>query len=226
MLRKLALAGAMLFALAVPSHAAICPASMLANLSGQNAIALQTFIEKVCANLDTLAAGNKATYNVTAIGYTAYATPTDLVCLKGSDTKTTRVVQLGIRIQTTSAALQTIYFIKRSTANSGGTSTNPTPVPHDSTDAAATAVPIVYTAAPAALGTAAGTVNIFLSLSATLTTGPGLISAYTVPTPTGITDYRQTIVLRGAAESLCINYNGAALTSGFTAEYEMVWTEE
>lgn len=168
---------------------------------------------------------NKNTYGVTAIGYTAYSTPTDMVCLTGSASKTIRVVQFGIRIQSTSAALQTIYFIKRSTANSGGTSTNPTPVAHDSTNAAATAVPIVYTAAPTT-GSAVGTVQVVFVLSATLTAAPGLVSVYTTPTPAGLTEYRQTLTLRGTAESLCINYNGANLTSGFAAEYEMVWTEE
>jgi hypothetical protein len=56
MFRKFALAGAMLLALSVPSLAA-CPASQLGNVSGQNAIALQTVEEAECAHLQTLATG-------------------------------------------------------------------------------------------------------------------------------------------------------------------------
>jgi hypothetical protein len=57
MLKKLAVAGALTLGFASPANAAICPASLLSTVVGQNPVALQTFIEKICANLDTLAAG-------------------------------------------------------------------------------------------------------------------------------------------------------------------------
>lgn len=164
-------------------------------------------------------------YIVTAAGYTAYATPTDLICISGSATKTVAVTQLYLGIQSTSAAMQSIYFVKRSTANSGGTSTTPTPITYDSSRSAATAVVTVYTAAPTT-GNAVGNVRVMLSLSTVLTAAPNVFSLSAQGIPTATRSTPQTpIILRGTAESLCANYNGAALTSGFTATYGVEWVE-
>lgn len=165
------------------------------------------------------------TYNVEVSGYTAYATPTDMICINGSASKIVRVTEMNMRIQSTAAALQTLLFIKRSTASTGGTPTTPTPTPYYSANAAATAVVTSYGSAPSPLGAAVGTLRINQIASATLTAGPGSNSIranYLTGTGAGPNQY---VTLNGVAESLCMNYAGAALTSGFTSVYGVEWTE-
>lgn len=159
-----------------------------------------------------------ATYSVGGNGYTAYATPQDLLCITGSGTKTVYVTRLTINIQSTAAALQTILFIKRSTANSGGSLTNPALVPYDSTNAAATATVILYTGAPTP-GTSLGTLRVQEQASSTVAVTPPVIDLYTASTLGTTVSLTQPVILRGTAESVCANYNGAALTVGFTAAY-------
>lgn len=167
-----------------------------------------------------------ATYAVDAIGYTAYATPTDMIGICGSGTKTIVITFMSMRIQSTAAALQNLYFIKRSTADTGGTATNPAGVPYDSTNAAATATVSVYTVVPGALGTAIGTLRVNEATSAVLTGTPTNSSLITNgPSAGNALTPSQPITLRGTGECLYMNYNGAALTSGFTAGYTIEWEE-
>lgn len=168
----------------------------------------------------------KATYAAVADGYAAYATPTDMVGIRGSATKTVRIMAVRMAIRSTSAAVQVLHFIKRSTANTGGTVTNPTPVAMDSANPVATAVIDVYGAAPT-LGAAAGTVKVNALMSTTLTAGFTMHDVYSpFLSPMSLITFHQPVILRGAAESLYINYAGAALTAGFSAYYDFVWTEE
>ncbi len=164
---------------------------------------------------------SNSTYRAVGTGYAAYATPTDMLVIRGSASKTVIVTALSMQIQSTAAALQTIYFVKRSTANTGGTATQPTPIPLDSANAAATAVVDLYTAAPTT-GTLVGNILIVLASSSGLTAGGAAVSPNTAST---IVDLRQPIVLRGIEESLGFNYNGAALTTGFVATWYAEWIE-
>lgn len=174
------------------------------------------------------AAGNP-TYRVGGAGYTAYATPTDLIGIRGSASKTVVVTSMALRIQAGSAALQTISLIKRSTANTGGTVTNPTGVPVDSLQNAATAVVDMYTALPTS-GAAVGTLMIDHVPSNTSANQGGLIQLVIASTgipqnPFMAGDERRGITLRGAAESIYFNYAGAVLTGGFTALWQFEWYE-
>lgn len=168
---------------------------------------------------------SSATYYVTGTGYTAYATPTDFFCITGSATKTIRVVYASIRPQSTTGTMFTVHWIKRSTANSGGTSTQPTPVKLDSADGSATAAVNLYTAAPT-LGTAAGTISITVGSTTVLTTAPATQQPYANYGGNTFNVPLKLVTLRGASESLCANFNGAALPSGFTSLYEIAWIED
>lgn len=180
----------------------------------------------------TLISANKATYRVYSGGYTAYATPTDLYCIFGSNTKTVYITGMGMQVQTTAAALQTIDVIKRSTANTGGNPTTLTAISYDSTNAAATAAVTSYASAPS-LGTAVATVETRIVQSATLTATPaqisftnGVNSSVNASAGDQITAVTQPFTLRGTGESLCFNYKGAALTGGFTAYLFAEWVEQ
>lgn len=167
-----------------------------------------------------------ATYAVDAIGYAAYATPTDMIGIRGSATKTVVVTNLSIRANSTTATLVSAYCIKRSAANSGGTLTNPAGISYDSADAAPTAVVDVYTSAPTP-GAPAGTLRI-LNFVTNLLTGTGaaaqMIAGNQYGAASSIT-LQKPITLHGVSEGLYINFNAAALPSGFTSAYSIEWIE-
>jgi hypothetical protein len=163
-------------------------------------------------NMGGVPSGN-ATYRMSVTNYGGYTTPTDMLTIRGSATKTVVVTSVTIQTQTTVAALQTYYFVKRSTANTGGTATQPTLFPLDSNSAAATAVVDLYSSAPTT-GTLAGNVTIALGVSAVPTAAPQTIS---IGTASSMVDLRQGLTLRGTGESLSINNAGAALGGGYSA---------
>src|SRR5215471_9766749 len=84
--------------------------------------------------------GQKATYAAAITGLVPVASATDIFTLTGSNSATIRVTRLRISgIKTSAGADVDIQLIKRSAADTGGTSTNPTKVAYDSVDPASTA---------------------------------------------------------------------------------------
>jgi len=165
--------------------------------------------------------GAKATYHAAIQGLLLVTSATDFFTITGSATKTIRIIRIGISGTTNNAITTSINLIKRSTANTGGTSTTSTAVPNDSTNPAATAVVRAYTVNPTALGTSVGLMAALkseFSLS-TVATGSskGVFEFGTRP--------GQAIVLRGVNESLVMNLNGATVT-GPSADMWFEWTEE
>src|SRR5204863_4895248 len=100
--------------------------------------------------------GQKATYGASITGLVVAASATDIFAITGSATKIVRITRLRISGVRTTGTDTDIQLIKRSTANTGGTSTNPTKVAYDSNDPASTATINAYTANPTGLGTAIG----------------------------------------------------------------------
>lgn len=172
-----------------------------------------------------------ASYRAVSYGNAAYATPTDLATLTNptGSGKTIYVTQFAILPQQTTLATDTFYFLKRSAADTGGSPTNPTAVPFDSNDAAAVGVPAIYTAAPTP-GALVGTINQIMGQAVATTSAPspyGIFSGaatsyFASPNPSTLT---QPIILH-PGESLAVNFNGAALPTGFTAGYLFEWTEK
>ena len=167
--------------------------------------------------------GYRQTYSAAASQVAMAATATDFFTITGSASKTIRIVRLDLTLTSTTTTVVYAFLIKRSTANSGGTSTTLTNVPHDSNNAAATAVIQTYTANPT-LGTAVGTVvtHAATSLDATPAAGDSGPPESTVFEAGA---HSQAITLRGTAEVLAINFGGITLSGGLaTAHVE--WTEE
>lgn len=180
-------------------------------------------------NNANIGAGN-ATYRATGTGYAAYATPTDMLTISGSASKTVIITALNIAPSATAATVGTFYWIKRSAANTGGTAAAQTAVPFDSADAPASAVVNLYSVIPSGLGAAVGNVGIAV---ASINAATGVPAAYGyigstangVPaSPTMVIDLRKPITLR-AGEFLALNYNGAALPAGFTSTWSVEWAE-
>lgn len=164
--------------------------------------------------------GKKTTYSAAFVGLIPAATPTDVLTIKGSGTKTIRVTAIRFTLSTTagSGILLNTSLVKRSSANTSGTSTTATNVPHDSNNAAGTATVQGYTANPT-LGTAVGTIRS-IRYDATPAATANQEEVFDFGTRPA-----QCIVLRGAAEQLCLNLGGTTVTGGIL-DGSIEWTEE
>ena len=163
---------------------------------------------------------DKATYSAAVVNLSPAATATDILTIIGSATKVVKVTM--VRISATQATSGQVDFIlaKRSTANTGGTSTLPAIAPLDSNNPAATAVVRSYTANPTALGTLVGNVMAasvpVIATNSTATSDRVLFESIR---PT------QPIVLRGVAQTLAVNLNGVTVGTGAITAF-IEWTEE
>lgn len=163
--------------------------------------------------------GIKDTYSVATSGFTPAATATDFFSIVGSGTKTVRILRITISGNATAAISEDILLIKRSTASTGGTPAALTVGLHDSNGNAVTATVNTWTANPGSLGTTAGTFRAKrMNLGATGAAGEAI---WDFTTRNG-----RGIVLRGIAQSLNLNYNGAAVPGGMTLNIDVEFSEE
>ena len=172
--------------------------------------------------LSTSINGTRATFHYVAQDVTPVATATDVVVLSGSASKVIRVTKISIVGTATTASIYDHYVIKRTAANTGGTSTSKTAAQSDSADSAQTATLLLYTANPSALGTGVSVEANKTYLSASATPGAAALPiVYTFGTRND-----KAIVLRGASESIAINFGGQAVPSGASLYISIEWTED
>lgn len=148
------------------------------------------------------------------------ATATDVYTIIGSASKTIFVHWIKLDCTQTTGGLNNWFVIKRSAADTGGTTTALTLVPLDSGNAAATAAVSVYTANAAALGTAVGNVDIRQVPSGTVTTTTPVTTFWNFNDLLG-----QPITLRGVAQTLALNFNGVAIPAGLAVNFTICWSE-
>lgn len=166
--------------------------------------------------------GTRPTFKYVAQDITPVATATDVLVLSGSATKVIRVTKVSVVGTATAASIYDNYIIKRTAANTGGTSTSVTPAQSDSADAAATATLKLYTANPSALGAGIAVEGAKTYLSAGATPGAAALPhVYTFGTRND-----KAIVLRGTGESLAFNFGGQAVPSGASLYLSIEWTED
>lgn len=165
--------------------------------------------------------GRRPTYTAYTAAFTAAATATDIFIIQGSTTKIIRILRVEIYVTQTTAAAGNIFLIKRSAANTGGTSVATTKATFDSVNAASTATVQHYTANPTALGASVGNIRAYRGIipaSATLINNP--VARWEFGTDSG-----SAIVLRNNTELLAVNLNGVTITNNsFIIGCE--WTEE
>ena len=164
--------------------------------------------------------GQRVTYSGTSAAFASAATATDIFVIGGSATKKIRVLRIEVYATQTTAGAGNIFLLKRSTADTGGTSTVITKVPHDSTSAAATATVLNYTANPTT-GTLVGNIRAYRGIipaSATAVNNP--ICRWEFGENSG-----SAIVLAGTAEQLAVNLNSVTVTGG-SFIIGVQWTEE
>ena len=166
--------------------------------------------------------GTRSTFHYVAQDITPVATATDVLVLTGSASKVIRVTKVSLVGTATAASIYDHYVIKRTAANTGGTSTAKTAAQSDSADSAQTATLSLYTANPASLGTGIAVEANKTYLSASATPGAAALPiVYTFGTRND-----KAIVLRGTSESLAINFGGQAVPSGASLYLNIEWTED
>lgn len=160
------------------------------------------------------------TYRYAAMAFAPVATPSDIIVIQGSATKTLIIKRVKICGAATAAGTMPAAIIRRSTAGTLGSAvlTAITPAKLDSTQAAATGVvSTVGTANYSVLGTAAGTVGAGRLQLTALSTG---VAAIPLEWDFAVRDSKG-LYLRGILEFLCVNLNGAAVPSGGVIDYEI-----
>lgn len=161
------------------------------------------------------------TYGAAIAGFAYAANGTDIFTISGSATKTIRIKHISVDGTQTNTSSRTVLLVKRSSANTGGTSVVLTNVPYDSSNQPATAVVRYYTANPTALGTSVGSFhNEKLIVGAANSADSDALVFSTLDSSSS-----QDITLRGVNEFLCINMNGVTST-GNSMNIDIMWTEE
>jgi hypothetical protein len=173
--------------------------------------ALQVFTDGLLG-VASLPAMRPASYVASATVASA-ASATDIAVLPGNASNTVLVTRVKVSCTQTAAGTITLNLIKRSTADSAGTSSNMTVVPDDSNYAAGVSAPKIYTANPTT-GTAVG--NVDTALTGCMASGTA------TPNDLYILNRQQKpIVLRGTAQQLAVNLNGATVSGGsFAVTFE------
>lgn len=159
------------------------------------------------------------TYRAGMVGLVPAAAATDVFGVCGSGTKTIIITRLQATGIATSATTADAVVLKRSTADTLGTSTAPALVPLDSGSAAATATVLGYTANPT-VGTLVGNIS---SQKIVLTTAAAASQMYPMLQywPNNIT---QGLTLRGTAECAYLNLNGQTI-AGNSLNVDVEWIE-
>lgn len=164
----------------------------------------------------------KQTYQASIVGLVPAASATDFFTIQGSATKIVTVVELSCSGTSTATGASDVLLVKRSAANTTGTSTAPTAIPVDSNNAAGTAAVKAYTANPGALGTAVGTLR---SSKLALPAPGSAVANASIRWQFGDSPYEQPIVLRGVAQTLAINGNAVSFGAGTVLDCNVTWTE-
>lgn len=165
------------------------------------------------------------TYGATSVGVVPASAATDLACLTGSATKTIRLQYIRISGSAGTLINVPVTLLKRASADTGGTAATSTalPVPYslDSTNAAASATTIAYTANPTLVDSAPGILDndiVALVTTGTASTNGAIVFDYTAR------NFMQAPVLRGIAQQLCVNLNATTISSG-VVNVTFRWTE-
>ena len=169
--------------------------------------------------------GVKATYRAAILAFTPVATPTDVLVMQGSASRTVRLKRLVVQGAATASGNMPCQILRRSSAGTLGSAvlTALTAAKHDINDPAPTAtVSTVGTANLTTLGQSAGVL------------GAGRIQLTAAGSGTVInpldwefsTRSDKALVLRGASDFLCVNLNGAAVPAGGTIDIEIEWEED
>ena len=153
----------------------------------------------------------------TAAAYVAGSSTTDNAVLPGNATNTVLVTQVIVSCTQTTAGTIHLSLLKRSSADTSGTSAGMTVVPDDSGYAAGVSAPLTYTGTGPTAGTSVGSVDeALIGCNATSTAGPNDVYVLNLKD--------KPIVLRGTAQQLAINTNGAITGGNLAIKFKWIET--
>ena len=158
----------------------------------------------------------KATYSAVAAAIALAASAQDVFEIKGAANKRIEITRITISGVQTTAGLVAMSLIRRSTANSAGSSTAPTAAKYEVSDPEPAATLKAYTA-NAAAGTAAGTLR-------TVRAPIGVATDGVAPTVIEFGQTGKPVVLASATESLVLNLGGATVSGG-SLDVTVEWVE-
>ena len=161
----------------------------------------------------------KTTYSTYSVLEPPAATATDIWTLFGTGGQVARLTRLALYGIATAATSVNLFLLRRSTTNTGWTSTTPTPVSQDTGDTTVAGTVTLYSANPATLGTSLGAIR-----AGKLNLGVDG-SAGSVVWDFGANNDK-TGVLRAASEGLCLNWGGVAVPAGTKILINATWTAE
>lgn len=166
-----------------------------------------------------------ASYSAVFSGAVTAAAATDVLTITGAANKVIRILRIGFSGTQTTNGYASVSVVKRSTANSGGTSTSLTAVPMDSNTGAASATVLAYTANPTT-GTLVGRVRSGKVAITEATQSNQILSPTTTIFDFTFNESRaQPPTLRGTSQVLAVNLNGVSLT-GNSCDIFVEWIEE
>ncbi len=151
--------------------------------------------------------GGKATYSTSITALVPASSATDIFTITGSASKTIRILRVEVSGTQTTGGATELVLLKRSTANSSGTSTSPTAVAHDSNNPTASATINAYTANPTT-GTLVGNIRAEKLFVAATTAASDKLFINFGSGPS------QAVVLRGTSQVFAVNLNSATVTGG------------
>lgn len=190
--------------------------------SGSSNAALRAVVASNNIQFSMALDGAKWTYSIGITGLVTVTGATDVFTITGANGIVTRVLRAAASLTIQTAAQYVdIQIIKRSTANTAGTSTTPTPTKHDPQAPAASSTINAYTANPTT-GTLVGVVDVarvFASLTGTAAASPGA-AVFNFGQLPG----EQAEVLRANTDVIAINLNAPA--NAGTGDFSFRFTEE
>lgn len=162
-----------------------------------------------------------ATYVVNIRALVPGATPQDIFGIVAATSRRIEIQRLEVTFTQTTAGTIDVQILKRSTPNTGGTFTNPTPIQLDTVDPPSQATIVAYTANAATPGTLVGAVwidKIFGDVAGA--------QVDRLVLDMGQSNWNKGFVLQpGAQEMLCFNLNGIVTPAGALFDMNMIYTE-
>ena len=170
----------------------------------------------------------QATYSAVSIGLVPAASATDVFCISGSTTKTISIKRIGISGTAGTLVSLPVTILRRASLDTGGTAATTTALPvaatNFSSDPAATAVLVAYTANPTIVDSSP--VYFRTGIASFNTTAALVAQART------FWEFGETIgefsrgldILKNTAQQVCVNFNAVSVTSGLV-NIDITWVE-
>lgn len=174
-------------------------------------------------------ANQQQTFSAGFIGLAPAASATDVICLAGSATKNIALTRIELSGSAGTLVSLPITLVRRVSADTGGTAASTTANPanniskNDTNNATATGVPIAYTVNPT-IGDTSPTYLRSQELTLPTTAAGTVVNALIWDFGINLAQGSQSIILRGAAAQVCLNFNAVSVSSGLL-NGSIQWTE-